>query len=59
MAHGQWGNPIEWITVRSQNWQSDRGALQPHKASAAHLRLLATELALRCYQASKGRPPAA
>lgn len=51
-------NPIEWITVCRQGWQSDRRALRPHKKAAAHLGLLATELALRCYQSSKGRPPA-
>jgi hypothetical protein len=57
-AGSQWSNPIEWTTVHWQIWQSNRRAHLPHKIAAAHLRLLATELALRCYQASKGRPAA-
>jgi hypothetical protein len=58
MAHIARPGPVTWIKLRWQEWQAERRSLQLHNAAAAHLRLLATELALRCYQASKGRPPA-
>ena len=51
-------NPIAWAT----DWWQDRQILEraevTHKKIMAHERLLAAELALRCYQAEQGHPPA-
>lgn len=50
-------HPVAWVMAR---WQS-RHALQSgkikHQKAAAHVRLLATELALRCYQSEQGHVP--
>ena len=53
-------NPITWAIGRWQLWRS--GSLQRaetrHNRVTAHERLLAAELAVRCYQAEQGHPPA-
>jgi hypothetical protein len=58
LAHDSGFHPVSWIIMRWQRWRSDRLSLHLHNAATAHLRLLATELALRCYQSSTGRAAA-
>lgn len=51
-------NPLEWIR---QWWDArtvDAQAELTHRMASARLRLLAVELALRCYQSEHGRAPA-
>ena len=55
---GKGFNPIIWATTRWQSWRSTQRAAARHKRVIAHERLLMTELALRCYQSEKSRPPA-
>ena len=50
-------NPLVWVTSRWQNWTSMRRAEMRNKGIAAHLRLLTTELALRCYRIEHGHVP--
>jgi hypothetical protein len=51
-------NPIMWV----MGWWQSRQAMQrgetKHKTVVARERLLAVELALRCYQSEQGHPPA-
>lgn len=57
-SHRTGGNPISWTITRWQEWNLDRRAEQRHKIAIVHERLLATELALRCYRSEHGRVPA-
>jgi hypothetical protein len=50
-------NPITWVMTRLQRWGSLQKAESRHKRVIAHERLLAIELALRCYQSEQGRVP--
>jgi hypothetical protein len=51
-------NPIVWIVGWWQNRSAIKRARARHNAVIAQERLLMSELALRCYNADKGRPPA-
>jgi hypothetical protein len=51
-------NPIRQVTGWLQARQAVRRAETKHKAVVARERLLAAELALRCYQSDQGHPPA-
>jgi hypothetical protein len=51
-------NPIIWAVARWQTRQTMEGTETKHKIIMAHERLLAAELALRCYQSEQGHPPA-
>jgi len=51
-------NPIFWVRDWWQNRQVMQLAETKHKTVVARERLLATELALRCYQSEQGHPPA-
>jgi hypothetical protein len=50
-------NPIAWAMTRWQRWRSLQRAAVKHKRIIAHERLLAAELAVRCYQSEQGHPP--
>jgi hypothetical protein len=50
-------NPITWVMMRLQRWRSIQKAEMRHKRVIAHERLLATELALRCYESEQGHAP--
>ncbi len=50
-------NPITWVMTRWQGRRSIQKAEMRHKRVIAHERLLAAELALRCYQSKEGRAP--
>jgi hypothetical protein len=50
-------NPITWVMTRLQLWRSLQKAESRHKRVIAHERLLAVELALRCYESEQGRAP--
>jgi len=50
-------NPITWVMTRLQGWRSIQRAKMRHNRVIAHERLLAAELALRCYQSKEGRAP--
>jgi len=55
---GKQFNPIIWV----RDWRQSRQVMQRaetiHKTMVARERLLAAELALRCYQSEQGHPPA-
>ena len=51
-------NPVIWATSLWQLRGAMRRAAEKHNRVLACERLLAVELALRCYQAEKARPPA-
>ena len=55
---GKQFNPVVWV----RDWWQDRQVMQraetEHKTMVARERLLAAELALRCYQSEQGHPPA-
>ena len=51
-------NPIMWVMGWWQSRQAVQRAETKHKTVVARERLLATELALRCYQSEQGHPPA-
>lgn len=51
-------NPVTWVMTRLQRWRSVRKAEMRHKRVIAHERLLAVELALRCYEYEQGHAPA-
>ncbi len=51
-------NPILWVVQWPQLLRSIKKASEKHYRITAQERLLAAELALRCYQSEKGRPPA-
>ncbi len=51
-------NPIKNIQSWWQVWRAMRLAEERHNKGVARLRLLMTELALRCHQAEHGTPPA-
>ena len=51
-------NPIVWVMGWWQSRQAVQRAELKHKTVVAHQRLLAAELALRCYQSEQGHPPA-
>jgi hypothetical protein len=51
-------NPITWAVARWKNWRANQQAQMRHKRIAAHLRLLAGELALRACRSEQGRVPA-
>jgi hypothetical protein len=50
-------NPISWVMTRWGGWRSRQRAKMRDRKIQAHLRLLTTELALRCYQSEQGRSP--
>ncbi|SPE56387.1 hypothetical protein SBV1_2370002 [Verrucomicrobia bacterium] len=50
-------NPITWAMTRWQRRRSLRQAAPRHKRVIAHERLLAVELALRCYESEQARAP--
>lgn len=51
-------NPLAWIQEWWQTWSLNKRAKQKHDRSDVRVRLIATELAVRCYQSDLGRPPA-
>ena len=51
-------NPIMWVMGWWQTRQAMQRAETKHKTVVARERLLAAELALRCYQSEQGHPPA-
>jgi hypothetical protein len=51
-------NPVIWVTSLWQLRPAMRRAAEKHNRILAYERLLAAELALRCYQSEKARPPA-
>ena len=51
-------NPIMWVMGWWQSRQAVQKSETKHKAVVARERLLAVELALRCYQSEQGHPPA-
>jgi hypothetical protein len=51
-------NPIMWVMGWWQSRQAVQRAELKHKTVVAHERLLAAELALRCYLSEQGHPPA-
>ena len=59
-SHGNGGhfNPLMGAIAWWQTRQTMEEVEAKHKAAIAHERLLAAELALRCYQSDKGHPPA-
>jgi hypothetical protein len=48
-------NPINWITGAWEAWKMMQRYETRNKILVAHERLLATELALRCYRSERGR----
>jgi hypothetical protein len=50
-------NPVTWVMTRLQRWRSIQRAESRHKRVIAHERLLAVELALRCYECEQGHAP--
>ena len=56
---GKGFNPITWVMTRWTTWRSIQRAEMRQQRLVAHLRLLSTELAVRCYQSEQGRAPAA
>jgi len=50
-------NPITWVMTRWQGRRSLQRAEMRHNKVIAHERLLAVELALRCYESQRGRAP--
>ncbi|MDB6124833.1 MAG: hypothetical protein JWQ71_3826 [Pedosphaera sp.] len=50
-------NPIMWITAWWQSRPAKKKGEEKHKLLTARLRLLTTELALRCYQSQQGHGP--
>lgn len=54
--HGQY-NPITWVVSQIGTWRARTRAKTRDKRVVAHLRLITTELALRCYQSDHGRAP--
>ena len=50
-------NLITWATTRWPRWRSMHKDETKHRIIMAHERLLAAELALRCYQSEQGRAP--
>jgi len=55
---GKGFNPITWGMTRWQRRRSIQRAERRHNRVIAHERLLAVELALRCYDSEQGHPPA-
>ncbi|MGA2656334.1 MAG: hypothetical protein ABSH34_02335 [Verrucomicrobiota bacterium] len=51
-------NPIMWAMAWWQTRQAMARGETKHRTVVAHERLLAAELALRCYEAEQGHPPA-
>ena len=51
-------NPLAWVMTRWQRQRSLQQAEMRHKRVIAHERLLAVELALRCYRYEKAAAPA-
>lgn len=51
-------DPVLWATAWWQTRRTMEEVEAKHKAAIAHERLLAAELALRCYQSDNGHPPA-
>ena len=51
-------NPIIWVRDWRQSWPVMQRGETIHKTMVARQRLLAAELALRCYQSQQGHPPA-
>jgi hypothetical protein len=51
-------SPIQWIMGWWQNRQALDRAQTKHRIVITHERLLAAELAVRCYQSEQGHPPA-
>ena len=51
-------NPMVWVMGWWQSRQAVQKAETKHKLVVARERLLAVELALRCYQSEQGHPPA-
>jgi hypothetical protein len=50
-------NPITWLMTRWQHRRSIQQAERRHNRVIAHERLLAVELALRCYNSEQGHVP--
>jgi hypothetical protein len=50
-------NPITWVMTWLQGWRSIQRAKMRHNRVIAHERLLAVELALRCYEYEQGHAP--
>jgi hypothetical protein len=51
-------NPVTWIPLWWQARQANQAAESIHHRAVSRVRLLETELALRCYRAEQGAPPA-
>lgn len=54
---GKYPNPFRLLSALWQARSTRRASEERHDLAAAHLRLLATELALRCYRCDQGNPP--
>jgi len=52
------GNPINHLSLWWAIQGTRKTAKEKHNSAVAHLRLIIAELALRCYQADRGRAPA-
>jgi hypothetical protein len=48
-------NPLEWVTGLRDVWNATQRSATKDKTARAHERLLATQLALRCYQSDRGQ----
>ena len=51
-------NPVVWVKTSLRSQRSRQTAEQRHKVITAYERLLAVEIALRCYESEQGRVPA-
>jgi hypothetical protein len=51
-------NPITWVLSWQQSRRTRQRAQMRHNRVVAHVRLHMLELALRCYEADQGHPPA-
>ena len=54
---GKYPNPIKLLSDLWQGRRLRQGPHERHDLAAAHLRLLAVEMALRCYQSEQGKGP--
>jgi len=48
-------NPLDWVTGLWDEWNATQRSATKDKIVIAHERLLATQLALQCYQSDRGR----
>ncbi|SPE52507.1 putative Type II secretion system protein G (GspG) [Verrucomicrobia bacterium] len=50
-------HPLRWAAAWRQVWKEDRRIETDHQIIVAHERLIATELALRCFRSDRGHAP--